>query len=314
MKTLTAFFHGARSVYLQELELPEPRYDEIQAKTLYNGICMAEVWKYTSLKPGEAVIPGHEGIGVVTKVGKEVSGIKEGDLVTTDVWSEYVNMKEGRFIPVHPAAGRELREHLVEPPSCVVTAADELNIYPGDSVILFGAGYMGLLLVQLLRHYPLDRFVVVDIKEENLRLAGLYGAKETINSATEEGRQRLEELMTQPFEIAYECSGSQVCLNYCERLLGKAGKLGVYAWHHGQRSVDAHLWHTKGLTLYNVNHWMVCKKAYLNPWKGADRLLQCGVFDQKELLTHEYKFTDIKWAMEESTAREGHFIKSILKF
>lgn len=314
MKSLTAFFESSRHVYLQEIELLDPKPNEIQAKTLYNGICMAEVWKYTGVHHLEPILPGHEGIGVVTKVGSDIKNVKEGDLVTTTSWGEYVNIPEGRFIPIHPNPSVPLQYHLVEPVSCVVTAADELNIYPGDSVILFGAGYMGLLLIQLLKMYPISRLVVVDIQDSKLELAKLYGATEIINSSTENGRQRLVELEQEPFEIAFECSGVQSCFTYCEKLLGKAGKLGVYSWHHGQRVFDGHLWHTKGLALYNVNHWLVCKKEYLNPWYGADILMSQGKIDQSQLITNEYDFTDIERAMEESTSRQGGFIKSILRF
>ncbi len=314
MKSLTAFFEGTRHVCLREIELPDPMPHEIQAKTLYNGICMAEVWKYTGVHHPEPILPGHEGIGVVTKVGAAVEGVREGDLVTTTTWGEYVNIPAGRFLPIHPDPEKELKTHLVEPVSCVVTAADELRIYPGDSVVLFGAGYMGLLLVQLLRQYPLSRLVVADVKAKNLALAGLYGATELIDSSTAAGLARLRELEDEPFEIAFECSGVQSCFSSCERLLGKAGKLGVYAWHHGQRVFDGHLWHTRGLALYNVNHWMVCKKEYLNPWIGADRLMQLGKIDQSSLITHEYAFADVERAMEESSARSGDFIKSILRF
>lgn len=314
MKSLTAFFEGTRHVYLREIKLRDPQPNEIQARTLYNGICMAEVWKYTGVYHNEPILPGHEGIGIVAKVGSDVAGVKEGDLVTTTTWGEYVNIPVGRFLPIHPNPNYELKTHLVEPVSCVVTAADELNIYPGDSVILFGAGYMGLLLVQLLSRYPLARLVVADIKKQNLELAGLYGATELIDSSTAEGRARLEELENEPFEIAFECAGVQSCFSSCERLLGKGGKLGVYAWHHGQRTFDGHLWHTKGLSLLNVNHWMVCKKEYLNPWIGADRLMSQGKIEQSRLITHEYDFTDIERAMEESTARSGNYIKSVLRF
>ncbi len=314
MKSLTAFFEGTRHVSLREIQLPDPQPHEIQAKTLYNGICMAEVWKYTGVCHREPILPGHEGIGIVTKTGSAVADVTEGDLVTTTTWGEYVNIPAGRYLPIHPCPGKELKTHLVEPASCVVTAADELRIYPGESVVLFGAGYMGLLLIQLLRRYPLRRLTVVDIKPRNLELARLYGATETVDSSSAEGRARLLELEDEPFEIAFECAGVQSCFSACERLLDKGGRLGVYAWHHGQRVFDGHLWHTKGLSLLNVNHWLVCRKEYLNPWIAADRLMQTGAIDQSGLITHEYDFTDIERAMEESCARKGDFIKSILRF
>lgn len=314
MKSLTAFFEGRQHVYLKEIDLPDPRHDEIQAKTLYNGICMAEIWKYNGVNFPESMLPGHEGLGIVVKVGSDVSGIREGDLVTTTTWGEYVNMSPGTYIPLEPMPQEQMKYHLVEPASCIVTAVDELHIYPGDSVIVFGAGYMGLLLTQLLSRCPLRRLVVADMKENNLRLAQGYGATETINLTTAEGKRRIEELEGEPFEIAYECSGSQAAFSCCERLLDKAGKLGVYAWHHGERSFDGHIWHTRGLSLFNVSPWIVNKKKFLNPWYAAHKLMNAGIIRQQDLITHEYPFKDVERAMAESTARKAPFIKAVLKF
>ena len=315
MKSLTAFFEGSKNLYLREIDLPDPQHDEIQAKTICNGICMAEIYKYNDVFFPEPMLPGHEGVGVVTKVGKDVTNVREGDLVTTTTWGEYVNMPMDKYIPLQPMTQEQMKKHLVEPVSCVVTAADQLHLYPGESVVLFGAGYMGLLLVQLLRRYPLRRLTVADIKEENLLLAKEFGATEVINSGTAEGIARLEELeRTEPFEVAYECSGAQAAFSWCERLLDKTGRLGVYAWHHGERKFDGHLWHTRGLALYNVSPWIVNKQKFLIPWYAADRMMNSGLIDQQKLITHEYKFEDLERAMLESTARKGNFIKSILTF
>lgn len=315
MKTLSAFFEGNRRVYLREEELPDPRYNEIQVKTLYNGICMAEVYKYRDLTFPEPMRPGHEGIAVVTKVGSEVRDVREGDLVTATYWARDLNLAEGTYLPLGAVPEAALRTHLVEPLSCIVTAVDELHLYPGDRVAVFGAGYMGLLLIQLLRRCPISRLTVVDMKEQNLALARKFGATETILLGTEDGEARLAELAEEmPFDAAYECSGAQAALTWCEKLLGKAGKLGVYGWHHGARQVDGHIWHTRGLSLFNVSPWIIYHKKAMTPFLAAHRLMQEGLIDQRELVTHEYAFEDIERAMEESTARQGGFLKSVLRF
>lgn len=314
MKTLTAYFDGRHHVCLKEAEIDGPAKNEIQAKTLYNGICMAEVWKYTSQDyTGNPLIPGHEGVGVVTGVGSQVEGIKEGDLVTTTGWSQYVNMQEGAFIKLSDQSVC-LKSHLVEPASCIVTAAEQLHIYPGSSVIVFGAGYMGLMLIQLLHHYPLSRLVVADIKPDVLAMAESFGATETICLGTEEGQAKLDAYGEASFDIAYECSGDQSALSLCEKLLIKSGKLGVYAWHHGQRLADGHLWHTKGLSLLNVSPGIAFSQKPMVPFTAADRLMAAGIIHQEQLITHEFAFEDVARAMEASVKREAGFIKSVLKF
>ncbi len=85
MKSKAVLFGGNRTAEVRELEVRDPVYDEVQAKTLVNGVCMAEVWIYGLENPVDAfvrdysmyrgrpenmAIAGHEGVGIVTKVGK----------------------------------------------------------------------------------------------------------------------------------------------------------------------------------------------------------------------------------------------------
>lgn len=70
--------------------------------------------------------------------------------------------------------------HMVEPASCAINAAHAMNIYPGDDTVLFGVGYMGLLLLQTLKSYPLSRLVAIDINPQNLEFAKSFGASEVI--------------------------------------------------------------------------------------------------------------------------------------
>jgi len=149
---------------------PDPGPNQIQARTVANGICMFEVSVYSGKEPMYPRNVGHEGVGVVTKVGRDVKHIREGDWVATFNWSTAVNMDAaGAAVfsrrPADPAL------FIAEPPSCVVTALYSYDLTPGDRVLVLGAGYMGLLNVQGLAHCPLAELVVTDIKESNLALA-----------------------------------------------------------------------------------------------------------------------------------------------
>lgn len=313
MKSLSIFFTGNKNAEIREVDLPAPKYDEVQVQTFMNGICMADIWKYNNQFLDIPAVQGHEGIGAVIKVGKGVKGIKEGDLITTGRWSQYLNIKEGLFIKLEKRPD-EIDSYVVEPASCAVNAASYMNIYPGDSAILFGAGYMGLLLLQLLNRYPLSRLIAVDIKDYNLKLAKEFGAMETINSATDKGKIRLEELIDNPFEIVYECSGAEEPLVWCTKLAKKAGKIGIYAWHHQKRIQDIQIWHEKGLQVMNLSPSITAENRPFRSWTAADKLMSAGIIDQKRLVTHKYDFLDINKAMNESTRRPEGFIKSVLVF
>lgn len=312
MKTRAIYFTDVKKLEIREIELPDPSSNQVQVKTIYNGICMFEVWKYISGDFDRNEIPGHEGVGIVTKVGKDVTWIKEGDYVSTKQWSEYSNIDATIGIKL-TCDSSNARIHLVEPLSCAVNAYAHTPLYPGNKVVVFGAGYMGLLLIQLLGNSPLSSVVVVDAKAKNLELAKSYGATEVINITEPGANERLEGLKDQ-FDIAYEASGAKSALEWCTKLHKYGGSIGLYAWHHDPRTVDTSLWHYKGTKIFNVSPPITTNERLLRSFEAADLLMSSGKVNQEKLITHRYKFDDIERAMTESVARGDGFIKSLIEF
>ena len=312
MKTRAIYFTEAKKLEIREIDLQDPAPNQVQVKSVVNGICMFEVWKYKSGEFNPADIPGHEGVGIVTKAGKDVRWAKEGDYVSINQWSDYSNIDASQSVKLQ-CTPEQAKIHLVEPLSCAVNAWAYTSIYPGDHVIVFGAGYMGLLLIQLLGRSPLASLVVVDAKDENLALAKLYGATETINITHEGANERLESLQ-HTFEIVYEASGAKSAWDWCTKLSKNGGVIGLYAWHHEPRLVDANAWHYQGTRILNVSPPITANERNLRSFEAADRLMASDSVDQTRLITHRYRFEDIARGMAESTQRGDGFIKSLIEF
>ncbi len=327
MKTEAIFFKGNKKIEIREIEIRDPKYNEIQAKTLINGICMGEVWLYGLERPQDEkhddlseymgisedlALPGHEGVGIVTKVGSSVEKVKEGDFVTTSHWSRHTNQKEDKLIKVN-LHSNNFDSHLVEPLACVINAGTYVNCYPGDRAFVFGAGYMGLLLIQLLSYYPLSELVAVDIKENNLEIAKIFGATRVINFNDKDGREKLEKNKDY-FDISYETSSKNIGMDWCTKVTKIGGSMGFFGWTHGFSTVDTDSWHRKGLKVLNISPGMVIDQRIKKNFERADMLMSIGKICQDRLITNKYKFEDIKRAMEESLIRGEGFIKSILKF
>jgi L-iditol 2-dehydrogenase len=204
--------------------------------------------------------------------------------------------------------------HIVEPLSCAVNAFSQVNLYPGDSVIVFGAGYMGLLLIQFLAQYPLRKLVVVDMKPFNLNLAKQLGANEVIDISKPDGVARLEELQNQPFDIAYEGSGAKEALDWCTKLATAGGTVGIYAWHHDPRLMDTNEWHMKGLKVLNVSPQIVTNERMFRSFEASSKLMGSGRINQEKLITHRYSLDEIDKGMKESALRQDGFVKSIIVF
>jgi threonine dehydrogenase-like Zn-dependent dehydrogenase len=314
MKTKAIYFMGVKNAVIEEVDVPEPYHNEIQVKTIVNGICMFETWAYnTGAWSSKPYIPGHEGIGLVIKAGRSIDDVKEGDLVTTRKWMEVYNIPDGGYMKLSRKP-RDVEKFMIEPSACSVIAAHYSSIFPGDRAILFGAGYMGLLLIQILRKYPLTELTAVDIKQENLKLALDFGATDVIDSSTEDGRRKLSELKKDSYDIAFDCSGAGEPLELCTRLVRYGGRIGIVAWHHEPRLLDTDAWHQKGLQILNLSPEIKNGEPLFKYFGAAEKLMNTGIINQDKLVTHRHLFTDISHAMDESIIRPAGFIKSVLVF
>jgi threonine dehydrogenase-like Zn-dependent dehydrogenase len=177
-------FSSPGTVGLTTLELPPPRPDELLIRVRACGICMFDVNTFKGkLAAPFPRVAGHEGVGVVDRVGAEVTAFRPGDKVAFlggPALSEYCIVKAERAALIPPDTD-DYALWIAEPASCVVNGVRSARVEPGDTVILIGAGYMGLLLVQALPTRVMHRFVVIDVDDERLELARRFGAAVTLN-------------------------------------------------------------------------------------------------------------------------------------
>jgi threonine dehydrogenase-like Zn-dependent dehydrogenase len=313
MRAQEIIFTAPRTAEIREVAVEDPGPGEVQVRTLANGICMMEVSLFTGAEPTE--FPrrvGHEGVGIVEKVGAGVKEVREGDLVTCFQWRTVQNQApwSTHRLPRRPA---DPATWLVEPANCVVTAVRSYDIVPGDRVFVLGAGYMGLLNVQLLAHCPLAELVVADIKPMNLELARRFGATEVINASSAEGRERIAVLEKQPFDLVVEVAGGPTTVDSATRLVRTGGKLGIFAWHHEPRAVDLGSWHMRGIRVMNCAPGIGTDRNERS-WERAIRLLDRGTFDMAPLVTHRHPADDVQAAMDLAAERPEGYIKGVLTF
>ena len=102
---------------------------------------------------------------------------------------------------------------MVEPLACAVHGLRRLGPVFGDSVVLTGAGTMGLLLLQLLLHAGAGEVTVVDRVPERLEVAGKLGATRIVTDIAELAQER--------FEIAVDATGVPTVLQAVSDLLDR---------------------------------------------------------------------------------------------
>ena len=315
MKAQAVFIVEPGRAEIREVEISDPKPDEVQIECVANGICMGEVTHFRGQEVHRWPLPrivGHEGIGVVTKVGADVEGYEEGDYAVCRAWTSASNCRVDNA-PKFTRPPDDPAVYLAEPVDCVAGALYSYDITPGDRVLLIGAGYMGLLNVQGLAAYPLAELVVADLKPRNLELARSFGATKVIQSGTPEGDAQLGAYRDDPFDLVVEAAGAPATLQMAGGLVRTGGRLGMFAWHHAPVAVDFSTWHMSGLTVLNSSPFITIDRN-INYMERAVRLMEKGVFDQSELVTHRHQVRDVQQAMELSNDRPADYIKGVLLF
>jgi L-iditol 2-dehydrogenase len=197
------------NIELREIKTPEPSYGEMLVKIKAALTCGTDLKAFLR---GHPLIPmpgvfGHEFSGIVTKVGKGVRRFKEGDAVMavhTAPCLECIYCKKqlynlceklmhtkvlGAFAEYIVLPSHVVRQNVfhkpknlsfeeaafLEPLSCVVHSVEPLRITKKDSVLIIGAGPIGLLHLLLLKREG-AKVAVADIKNERLKIAKGLGA------------------------------------------------------------------------------------------------------------------------------------------
>jgi len=173
-------FHGVGDLRLEELPLPEPREGWVRVRPLATGVCGTDAHIVRGEFPAPApVVLGHEIAGTVDAVGAGVKHVREGDLVTiqpntfcglcrccrlgqehlcTAMRAFGVHMNGG-FAEAMVASASEVYRLpagtdpragcLTEPLACSVHGMDRLAVRSGSTVLVLGAGLVGLMLTRL---------------------------------------------------------------------------------------------------------------------------------------------------------------------
>ncbi len=151
------------------IDVPDlvPNDDQILIKVKYCGICMSEHYNWSVAEKGKTF--GHEPVGSVVEVGKNVNGFKKGDRVSclkSNAFSEYVLSKEITTFHIPDSIPDE--DATLEPLICLLSAASKLRIpVLGDAAAVVGTGYMGLGMVTLLKQVKgAGKVIAVDIRKE----------------------------------------------------------------------------------------------------------------------------------------------------
>jgi L-iditol 2-dehydrogenase len=221
----------------------------------------------------------------------------------------YYRLPEECCFPLPPHISFE-EGALVEPLAVAVHCCRLAGIRPGNSLVVFGAGPVGLLCCAVGRAYGASTVVAVDIVESRLAFAQTYAATETylmepgaLELSEDSMRQKLG--TPQGPDIVIEATGAPPCIS-CGILALKKGGTFVQAGL-GNPQVDFPI----GQICYKEATLKGSFRYSAGDYELAIELLRSEKVNVEALITHKYDFADAEQAFETVLNREG--IKGIIR-
>lgn len=300
---------------LQEVPMPEMNEDSVLIQLKYCGVCYSEHYEWKT--NGGAF--GHEPMGTIVQVGKNVEGFSVGDRVS-GLWGSTLPGAGGmvQYAVANPSKDTVVRlpenvrdEDLVlEPLACIYSAVSKAHCsMPGTHVCVVGCGYMGCGAISLLKARGCY-VVAVDIRESSRGDALKYGAQEAYSP-----QEALEKYGTESghpgFEMVMEWGETNESLDTAIQLTRMCGQLCVGAYHTGgKRLVDVQQLNIKAIEMLSVHP----RQAQLSDTgaRHAAEMLASGAWCYKDIPTMIYPMNKFDQAQAELETKYGHHMKALI--
>ncbi|KAK9446835.1 chaperonin 10-like protein [Limtongia smithiae] len=254
-----------------DIPLPVVRDNDVLIKVDACGVCGTDL----HIHEGEFIakfplVPGHEVVGRVAAVGKDVKAFKLGERVVADnselcgecfycrrgkallcehfnahgvtmpgAFAEYCAYPAGKVF--HITHLSPVDATLLEPASCAAHGLEKIRPEIGSSVLMFGAGPTGLVLAQLLRNNGGCHVLIAAPKGSKMALAKqLDAADEYIELDRGDATPQFEKIKADNpygFDIVVEATGSAKILEDSINYVRRGGKLVVYGVYNNAARV-----------------------------------------------------------------------------
>ncbi len=310
-----AVIKKAGHIQVENVATPVPGVGEVRVAVRLGGICGSDNSMFHGKLPAPfPLIPGHEAIGTVESMGEKVSGFKVGQRVTVHpnyfcgecdlckqgltnicrskirlgvdingVFADFVVVPAKALYPVPDSLADEVAV-LVEPLAVSLHGVKQAHIASKDNVLIFGAGVVGQLALQLALQYT-AKVTNCDLIASRLELARKMGAQRVISDQDELASCQ------NTFDVVFETSGAPSGLEQCINLAAPGGKivlLGLPGQSHPVSTVPIV---RKELTIKG-------SMIYTTEIPESLELLAKGVINTQALVSNVIELEDLQAALE----------------
>lgn len=310
----------AGDIGIEEREIPTPGSGEVLIEVGSVGVCGSDVHYYEHGRIGHYVVDaplvlGHEAGGVIVDIGAEVSALRPGQRVSIEpgvpcrhcrqclagrynlcpdvrffatppydgAFSQYLVMPAEFVFPV-PDTISDDAAGLLEPLSVGIWACRRSGVTPGTSVLVTGAGPIGIIAAQVARAYGADRVTVTDVNPHRLALAAQLGLDTIDVSAAPLATAGIEP------DVLLECSGNPRATRDAFATVARAGRVVLVGMGGDELRLPLPHLQDREITVTGAFR-------YANTWPTAVQLAASGRVDLDAVVTGHYDLSSAEAAL-----------------
>ena len=344
MKNKGIFMTGLNKLETREIAMPQINENEVLVKLEYVGICGSDVHYLEQGKIGDFVVEGdfilgHECSGVVAEVGPEVKSLKVGDKVALEPGQtcgrcafckggRYNLCKDVEFLATPPYHGCLMQYiaypetmafklpegmgtkegSLVEPLAVGIHGANLGGVTLGSSVVILGAGCIGLLTLAACKAFGAGDITVVDIMDNRLACAKKLGATRVINGKTQDVEgELLEATEGKGADVVFETAGAVETISQTPYLVKAGGTIVLVGLAPSE------------IIPFNFAK-LLAKEAviksvfrYRNIYPQAISAIANGTADVSGVITHEFSFDEAASGFDFVINNKSDVVKAVIR-
>ena len=327
---------------LEVIEVPMPELtekDNVLVKMTAAGICGSDVGIYhgTNAAATYPRIIGHEMVGVVSKVGENVTHLKAGDRVIVNQvtscghcypcsknrgnvcdnlkvrgvhidggYREYIAVPENDCY-ILPESLSDEDAVMIEPTTIAIQSCTRAELEKEDMLLIYGAGALGSSILKI-AHTICDHIIVADIMDDKLAEAKQNGASYTINVATEDFQEKvLEYTKGRGATVSIDAACVKNSLLLLLQATGNAGRVITMGFSTAATEVNQFLITSKEL---DVRGSRLQNKMF----GKAIEMIEKGTLDLNHSISHTFPLTKAQEAFDFVDSRDPSIRKIVFTF
>jgi threonine 3-dehydrogenase len=279
-------------------------------------------------------VTGHEFVGEIVEIGKEVKGMKVGQRVAGEghvacgfcrscragrrhlcrrndsvgvtragCFADYISIPALNAYPI-PDTITDDQAAILDPLGNAAHTALSFDLV-GEDVVIVGAGPVGLMAAAIARHVGARHVVITDVNPYRLELAKKMGASLTINSTEQTLTDAMEKLnMHEGFDVGLEMSGHPGAFSDMLNHMNHAGKVALLGFLPKETRIEWSQIIMKGLHVKGIYG-----REMFETWYKMICMLESGL-DISPVMTHHFSIHEYDKAF--TVMRSGQSGKVIL--